>query len=911
MPLNPVPIGFEALVTPEGELVYSPKANVENNVKNLGYRLPTSEDFSKATLKKEYGEGFGNELKAGVEGALSGATFGGSRHLANILGITTPEAQAARKEFNPVASGVGEAVGIGGSLLLAPELSLPGALAEGAGRVGLQAGRLLGEGAAAKIAGQAVASGLEGLAYGASQPISESALGDPTLTASKAFSQIGLGGLIGGATGGAFSALGLGTKKLFSKAVSPEAEAIVSRGTSTLEGEGTTIAKGPLKMEGTIDFGVPDEKILKQAESLNPKNPLKQNDLNFIKQESPEIFKKIGTPEVPTLDPMAQDQVYMGDVVKQGMKNLQVERQRLNQAADDALASTVMPNGEALSMTKKSYVKMFQNVIKEIKDSPEFGLPIGKRAVKSLDAWAKAGKDMQDEIPAPILRDILQNIRDEGRIYVKGGGLKEDFVSKSLNKVQSTLDQYLKDNSPAYKAIQEEFAPFTRNSMELEDHLGWNFQRNDSDLVSDWVRNRVAKPFQSDLPGTKADAELMRWFSKYAGTDLEKASKANFIYSKLNPEAVNNATWGARVAQGFDLLKNPTEIPGKVLSGTAKIALTGELPDFITQMKAKGVQDMLLGKSSNPNAVNSILGKLGDMTSKGSAFLEGPMSKFAVPAGVKLHEFIQDSDSVDHADRKLEVLQALEKAQKKADGKISSAVNSIFSDKSHKFDMSNDFFSQSPDELADQVDKLREHTNELVNNPETLLSHLDAANQGIQGAPDVVSAINMTAVRALQFLSQQMQMNMPQGEKLPLDPKTVPTKSQLYSLAKTMRFINQPWEVLHEISSGRVSKEGKQVLENVHPELYNDLKAQVLSKISEMQAKGKIIPMSKRLGLSYFLDQPLDSTMTPQAIMSNQMAFLMPQQSTQNAPTPKPSGAKNLDVSQRLLTPLQKVASRA
>ena len=73
MPLNPVPIGFEALVTPEGELVYSPKANVENNVKNLGYRLPTSEDFSKATLKKEYGEGFGNELTAGVEGALSGA----------------------------------------------------------------------------------------------------------------------------------------------------------------------------------------------------------------------------------------------------------------------------------------------------------------------------------------------------------------------------------------------------------------------------------------------------------------------------------------------------------------------------------------------------------------------------------------------------------------------------------------------------------------------------------------------------------------------------------------------------------------------------------------------------------------------------------------------------------------------
>ena len=904
MPLNPVPIGFEALVTPEGELVYSPKANVENNVKNLGYRLPTSEDFSKATLKKEYGEGFGNELKAGVEGALSGATFGGSRHLANALGITTPEAQAARKEFNPIASGLGEAAGIGASLAFAPEASLPGLLAEGGLRAGAKAvganvlertvPGLLGktivrelEGTAAqKIAGQAVASGLEGLAYGASQPISESALGDPTLTASKAFSQIGLGGLIGGATGGAFSALGLGAKRFLPKGISSEAQAIVDKEAGGLpSSEINRIAKA----KGVEPSQV--EEFLQNRERI---------------MNSPRLATK--------LDPVIEGQPT--HTIEQSIRDsYEGLAPRIKELAE---SNQSMLEQAPISKAPTDIAKIFDDKISELGSLPVKGKQTNA-AIERLQGFSDQLKNVEGDLNAGQIKGIIGEIDSDLEPFYAGkigkSTTKEERVLLGLRR---DLNEMLKKDMTAagfadFETNLKEMSKLIDAQSRLEKSFGnaTGYQRALSEL------SKADQGYKSGVPlvsrGTKKGVDWLQALDdlgEISGQDFRQMYHDRSLYSKLFPnQAVGPeeiTSWPAKlIKEGIESALNPTDIPKKLVKGA--LSKSG---GFFNDLKQKGIDDLLMGRSTNPGAVNSILGKLGDMTSKGSAFLEGPMSKFAVPAVVKFHEFIQDADSVDHADRKLEVLQALEKAQKKADGKISSAVNSIFSEKNHKFDMSNDFFSQSPDELVDQVDKLREHTNELVNNPETLLSHLDAANQGIQGAPDVVSAINMTAVRALQFLSQQMQMNMPQGEKLPLDPKTVPTKSQLYSLTKTMRFINQPWEVLHEVSSGRVSKEGKQVLENVHPELYNDLKAQVLSKISEMQAKGKIIPMSKRLGLSYFLDQPLDSTMTPQAIMSNQMAFLMPQ-STQNAPTPNPSGAKNLDVSQRLLTPLQKVASRA
>jgi len=114
---------------------------------------------------------------------------------------------------------------------------------------------------------------------------------------------------------------------------------------------------------------------------------------------------------------------------------------------------------------------------------------------------------------------------------------------------------------------------------------------------------------------------------------------------------------------------------------------------------------------------------------------------------------------------------------------------------------------------------------------------------------------------------------------------------------------------LKEIQIGNITKEGKEVLQAVYPEYYEDMKAKVLKGLAEAQAKGKTIPTAKRLGLSYFLDQNLDSSLKPQSMMANQMTFQSPR-STQQAPNPRPSSSKHLTLSTRYQTPLQQIAGR-
>ncbi len=897
------PAGYQPVVNPSGEVVYLPEQSVAEGVKLYGYRLPSSQEMERAALKKEYGTDFGDELTAGVEGALSGATFGLSRHAENILGITTPEAQAARKELNPKAAFTGEVAGVAGSLLLAPG-SLPGRVAQGTAKAGTAvAGRLTTNAVAREIAAKTVGSALEGMIYGGGQAISESALGDPTVTAQKVFHQIGIGGLIGGGFGFATSALGVGAKKLLGKPIE-QVDDVVKLDTE-LTGEGTITPAGQVKLEGRVEFDMPDAKIIKQAESLNPRNPLNKHDLEWLKANGlpdeagkPTVFTKIGTPEIPTLDPMAPGKVYMGDSVKEGMKILQKQRQEFNQAADKALMGAVV-DGQPIRMTKGEYQGLFKSVIKDIKESPEYGLPIGKRAIATLDKWVKAGKDMPEQIEAVKLRDILQNIRDEGKHYVKGGGLKGDFVSKSIKKAEDTLDDVLKTKSPEYAAVQKKFAPFTRKMIELEDHLGWDWMKNDSDLVSDWVTNRVAKPFQSALPGTKNDADLIRWFGKQTGVDFEKASKANFIYGKINPnEALGGqrGTWGRQVIEGgLSALSRPQEIPGQIMGGAAKVVLTGELPPMLQTFRARGVQDLLLGKSKNSGAVENILSKIsGGQT---SSLLEGTR-KLGAPIAVQ--QYLDENDTLDQADNKLETLMALEKAQLKTDQLIQSAVDSIFTERT----------SPAPKSLVmplpDDIEKMAGEANELMNDPNKLIDRLTASMRGLgKSAPNIAAGINLTAIRAINLLSSKLS-TMQNPNAKPLDGKFVPNKLQMQSFSKTLQFINSPYDVLKEMKTGRFSKEGKEVLSTVYPELYDQMKGLVMNGIAAAQAEGKKIPVSKQIVLSFFTEQQLTGSLQPAAMMANQAAMAAPI-SSQNQPNPR---AKASNLPANMMTPTQKIAGK-
>lgn len=180
--------------------------------------------------REEYG-GFGSALRAGVEGAARGVSFGLSDVAAKELGLG--EGMLQRQEYNPIASTGGEVVGTVGSLFLPGgaagraagtagraarvATAAPRALARSAEALGAATTRRLGGGMAAKALGAGAAGAAEGAAYGAAQAISQAALRDQELTAEMLLTGALEGAALGGLLGGGLSALGSGASKAGSK----------------------------------------------------------------------------------------------------------------------------------------------------------------------------------------------------------------------------------------------------------------------------------------------------------------------------------------------------------------------------------------------------------------------------------------------------------------------------------------------------------------------------------------------------------------------------------------------------------------------------------------------------------------------------------------------------------------------
>jgi hypothetical protein len=177
-----------------------------------GYRLETAAEAEERRKQKEYGEGIGNEVRAGLEGGARGLTFGMSDAALTKMGVDK-EGLRERAARNPVSSTVGEIGGVVIPFLIPEPTSTAGAAARMATALprlaqrGSQAlaGKIVKGAAARTIAGSAV----EGAFYGAGQVVTEASLTDnPDLTASQVLGTVGLGAVLGGGASAAQKALG-------------------------------------------------------------------------------------------------------------------------------------------------------------------------------------------------------------------------------------------------------------------------------------------------------------------------------------------------------------------------------------------------------------------------------------------------------------------------------------------------------------------------------------------------------------------------------------------------------------------------------------------------------------------------------------------------------------------------------
>lgn len=217
------------LVGPDGRRYEIDDPAKVEQAKALGYRVATEE--APQTLG-EAAEGLGRDVvdvaETGLEGAVQGLTGGlyGAALARKQGDQESPENYAerranvedfkARREENPIASGVGELAG----MLVSPINKLGAAV-----RGGVAATTAIG-----RVGSAALGEGAEGLLYGAGNTLSEVALGDQDLTGEKLLAGIGLGGALGLAGGG----LGAGLVEGF-KAIVPRAAKALTGSFDSLE----------------------------------------------------------------------------------------------------------------------------------------------------------------------------------------------------------------------------------------------------------------------------------------------------------------------------------------------------------------------------------------------------------------------------------------------------------------------------------------------------------------------------------------------------------------------------------------------------------------------------------------------------------------------------------------------------
>lgn len=157
--------------------------------------------------------------------------------------------------------------------------------------------------------------------------------------------------------------------------------------------------------------------------------------------------------------------------------------------------------------------------------------------------------------------------------------------------------------------------------------------------------------------------------------------------------------------------------------------------------------------------------------------------------------------------------------------------------------------------------------------PEKLIEQLNNSIGAISSAaPEISSALSTNVTQAVTFLASKIPASQKEG-LLDSEPKL--TNGAIQQFNRYAQVVEKPIDVLNSVKNGTLIPQDIETLNAVYPGLYEVMRNQVMDKLISKVGKQKslLLPYNKRMSLSFFLGMPLDSTLKPRSIMSNQQAF--------------------------------------
>lgn len=825
----------------------------------------------------------GQQAGSFINGALESVSGGIAGSITDSLGLTTPQDRLKQQEFNPGLHALGEATGIIGGMALAPETSIPGLISH-AGEAAAKGIALTGTfGKAAQLATRGA---IEGGLFAASHQVSEALLGDPNQTAENVLSDIGLSAALGGGLNLALSPIFAGIGKTLDLGAG-----FLGRGTTTA----TEAGKSPGSLMDILPHTGLDE---------TEKNSVLKG-LTELKPNAGEIQKAADAIGAPVLESQLSNSKFVQDLDSSLMQSPSwtgIQRQQLvkegfsavNDSINEALGADIgMSQAQVGNELKKGLIDKLtteadpiNQLYSSIKDAGQ-NVPLAseqinsiKKAIMDTDGLLSSkGTPLAEGSPsyqlAKRVTNELENLGtvDDLRRYAQQIG--QDTAGKpELRYISGQIQNTLKDfsdssilkyakaqNNPEVESLIEQHAAAKQRYANLRDKMdtlgsvvGKKLRKGEGlTAFTDWLSDAPPEKIASRL-FTKNNSEFLGFMKENFPQEFELLRNLKKSEFRDLPGAFKDGQIQPnRILGAFDKLE--PEIQNALFS-----------PEELSKLKAAQTWIESLpanvGPSGTPKGLqffDLFRHPIAATANQGADFLKKNIIKQLVKASPGDAPLINTLMHLSNFSARL--YRGIEKNASAIFGRASASIL----DQQKKNEQSQ--MSNEPLPMHSIAKPIMAH----MNNPEGLIDHLTQATQPLAPyAPNTVNALSTGIGRAVNFLSQKI----PQEQKAaPLDVARKPSNAEIAIFNRYASIVENPLDVLKHVKAGTVLPQDIEAISQVYPSLYQKMQSSVTEKLINAAHKDSLIPYKTRLGLSLFLGQNLDSTMSPQGIMASQVAL--------------------------------------
>lgn len=846
------------------------------------------------------------EALAGVESLGKGLLGPASTALeTKVFGVKGQDIRG-REEANPWIHGIFETAGLAGPAIvsggesLAARATLGGGLSAAAKAL---VPEVAGQAGLAKVGSTAARMAIEGGLYGASDEASKMLTGDPNQSAQTAITNIGINAAFGGALGGAAAIAHPLWQSTVGDKLGSYLEAFNRRanGESILDPElesATTTLKSQLSPEirGTLSdipelqnvgaklnetLTQPGVDFRKSMEDVN--SQLEESALSTIGKTPEDVAK------ASDYSRAKQSELVSDSLIKEIKDQYNPIKEKF-EGVQDNLKNSLLPDDVKANAADGISKYLIDEHIAEHPDSPE--MKFGNNAIKMLQE-SKTGAGLKkavESLGAQANKEGLWHLWGEVQDHLFDA---IDSATQASIKDPTVLKNYLAARQ-AYKGLSQDLQPVAKQ-------LNLGKYKGPGGLLYK-IENTVGKERFLDKLTPEDNAEFLQHLDKFPKTkELVQEHQSNQLLkdsmykgefklnkfvtnaSKMNPEYRDFSfkPGSDKTLKAIGTLKNALDSIPRNNSHTA-----GFLSSAMSKMPSStlGIISGLLGH--NP-IMGFGLGKLGEWLGRDmpDAVRLGLLKTLGSEAPVNSAAF---KSSVEFIHNLI-----------KGEGAVSNATSAIFESGAKVL----------PDKLWPDEKKIKlldEKVKELQVTPEDVM---DSASEIAHYMPEQGTAISQTATQALNYLSM-IRPNVPKTS--PLDKDLPPNKDAEMRYKNALMLAEQPLVLMHNLKEGIITNEDIQAVKAIYPALYQRLQTKVYSNLVDHVSKDNEVPYKLKVGLSLFLNQAMDSTLMPQAIMSNQAALNGEQLSNQSAPKQRQKrsslgGLKELKLSNRFETGTQEL----